>query len=142
MSHLSRVAKVLRSNSKGAGITAGRLAQLAGLSKDAVYKRVSDLRNVEGKTIYKPAGCKRCSNTGYRGRRGIYELMKMNSEIREMAFNRSTVGDIRKAAQAAGMRNLLGDGKLKILEGKTTLQEIAKIAQVEGIVENEEETIE
>jgi hypothetical protein len=52
MSHLSRVAKVLRRNSKGAGITAGRVAQLTGLSKDAVYKRVSDLRNVEGKTIY------------------------------------------------------------------------------------------
>lgn len=52
MSHLSRVAKVLRRNSNGAGITAGRLAQLSGLSKDAVYKRVSDLRNVEGKTIY------------------------------------------------------------------------------------------
>jgi hypothetical protein len=52
MSHLSRVAKVLRKNNKGTGITAGRLAQLSGLSKDAVYKRVSDLRNVEGKTIY------------------------------------------------------------------------------------------
>ena len=52
MSHLSRVAKVLRKNSNGTGITAGRLAQLSGLSKDAVYKRVSDLRNVEGKTIY------------------------------------------------------------------------------------------
>jgi len=52
MSHLSRVAKALRRNSKGAGVTAGRLAQLTGLSKDAVYKRVSDLRNVEGKTIY------------------------------------------------------------------------------------------
>jgi|SanBayMetagenome_1026888.scaffolds.fasta_scaffold268879_1 alkylated DNA nucleotide flippase Atl1 len=52
MSHLSRVAKVLRRNSKGAGITAGRVAQLAGLSKDAVYKRVYDLRTLEGKTIY------------------------------------------------------------------------------------------
>ncbi|MGB0768509.1 MAG: GspE/PulE family protein [Phycisphaeraceae bacterium] len=99
-------------------------------------------RDLEGKTIYKPVGCKRCGNTGYRGRRGVYELMKMNSEIREMAFNRATVGDIRKAAQAAGMRNLLGDGKLKILEGKTTLNEVAKIAQVEGVVENQEEGIE
>lgn len=52
MSHLSRVAKVLRTNTKGAGITAGRLAQLTGLSKNAVYKRVSDLRNVEGHRIY------------------------------------------------------------------------------------------
>jgi predicted transcriptional regulator len=52
MSHLSRVAKVLRTNTKGAGITVGRLAQLSGLSKIAVYKRVSDLRNAEGHTIY------------------------------------------------------------------------------------------
>ena len=52
MSHLSRVAKVLRSNTKGAGITVGRLAQLSGLSKTAVYKRVSDLRNVKGHAIY------------------------------------------------------------------------------------------
>ncbi len=104
-----------------------RLMALCGMSS-------SDL---EGKTIYKPVGCKRCSNTGYRGRRGVYELMKMNAEMRDMAFNRATVGDIRKAAQAAGMRNLLGDGKLKILEGKTTLTEVAKIAQVEGVVDEE-----
>jgi predicted transcriptional regulator len=52
MSHLSRVAKVLRANTKGAGITVGRLAQLSGLSKTAVYKRVSDLRNVEGHRIF------------------------------------------------------------------------------------------
>jgi type IV pilus assembly protein PilB len=109
-----------------------RMMALCGMSR-------SDL---EGKTIYKPVGCKRCSNTGYRGRRGVYELMKMNSQIREMAFNRATVSDIRKAAKAAGMRDLLGDGKLKVLEGKTTLEEVAKIAQVEGVVEDEEETIE
>lgn len=109
-----------------------RLMALCGMTQD----------DLQGKTIYKPVGCKRCSNTGYRGRRGIYELMKMNSEIREMAFRRATVGEIRKAAQAAGMRNLLGDGKLKILEGKTTLSEIAKIAQVEGVVDDQEEGIE
>ncbi|MFN3167075.1 MAG: GspE/PulE family protein [Phycisphaeraceae bacterium] len=109
-----------------------RLMALCGMTKD-------DLKD---KTIYKPVGCKRCSNTGYRGRRGVYELMKMNAEIRDMAFRRATVGDIRKAAQASGMRNLLGDGKLKVLEGKTTLSEVARIAQVEGVVEEESEDIE
>jgi type IV pilus assembly protein PilB len=108
-----------------------RLMALCGMTK-------SDLQD---KTIYKPVGCKRCSNTGYRGRRGVYELMKMNAEIRDMAFNRATVGDIRKAAQASGMRNLLGDGKLKVLEGKTTLSEVARIAQVEGVVEEESDDI-
>jgi len=106
-----------------------RLMALCGMTK----------ADLQGKKIYKPVGCKRCSNTGFRGRRGVYELMKMNGEIREMAFNRATVSDIRKAAQAAGMRNLLGDGKLKILEGKTTLSEIARIAQIEGIVEDQNE---
>ena len=109
-----------------------RLMALCGMSR----------KDLQGKTIYKPVGCKRCSGTGYRGRRGVYELMQMNSQIRELAFNRASVSEIRKAAQAAGMRNLLGDGKLKVLEGKTTLAEVARIAQVEGVVEDEADSIE
>ncbi|MEM1355627.1 MAG: ATPase, T2SS/T4P/T4SS family [Planctomycetota bacterium] len=91
----------------------------------------------EGKAFYTSVGCKRCNDTGFRGRRGIYELMRMNSEIRDLAFKRATVSLIRQAAIAAGMRTLLGDGKLKILEGKTTLGEISKIAQVEGVIDTE-----
>jgi alkylated DNA nucleotide flippase Atl1 len=52
MSQLSKVAKVLRRNSTGRGITAAQVARLAGVPKESVYKRVSDLRNMEGKTIY------------------------------------------------------------------------------------------
>ena len=94
-------------------------------------------KDLEGKTIYKAVGCKRCSN-GYRGRQGIYELMLMNNEIRELAFNREPVSKIREAAMASGMRNLLGDGRLKILSGHTTLEEISRITQVEGLVEQDE----
>ncbi|MFA9477618.1 GspE/PulE family protein [Phycisphaerales bacterium AB-hyl4] len=93
--------------------------------------------DLEGKTIYKAVGCKRCGNSGYRGRRGIYELMVMNSELRELAFNRAPLTKIRRAAEQAGMRNLVGDGRLKVLDGKTTLEEISRITQVEGIVEDE-----
>jgi len=102
-----------------------RLMNLCGLTKN----------DIQDKTIYKEVGCTRCGGSGFRGRRGIYELMVMNSEIRELAFNRSAVSKIRQAAIASGMRNLLSDGNLKILEGKTTLDEIAKIAQVEGVVD-------
>ncbi|MEZ6193927.1 MAG: ATPase, T2SS/T4P/T4SS family [Phycisphaerales bacterium] len=91
--------------------------------------------DLEGKTVYKPVGCTRCGGSGYRGRRGIYELMLMNSELRELAFNRAAVSKIRQAAVASGMRNLIGDGRLKILEGKTTLSEIARVAQVGGTVD-------
>ncbi|MCE9591894.1 MAG: Flp pilus assembly complex ATPase component TadA [Planctomycetes bacterium] len=95
-----------------------------------------------GKTIYKPVGCSKCGGRGYRGRRGIYEMMIMNSELRELAFKRSPVNQIRVAASNSGMRNLLGDGRLKILDGFTTPDEIASITQVEGVVDDsgEEET--
>ena len=92
-------------------------------------------RDLEGKTIYRPVGCQACNGQGFRGRRGVYELMIMNSELRELAFKRAPVNQIRAAAIAAGMRNLLGDSKLKVLDGKTTLEEISGIAQVEGIVD-------
>lgn len=52
MSELRKVAKVLRQNNKGAGITVAQIARLTGVPKTNVYKRVSDLRNVEGHTIY------------------------------------------------------------------------------------------
>ncbi len=92
-------------------------------------------RDIEGKQIMRPVGCTACNGTGYRGRRGIYELMLMNGELRELAFKRAPVNQMRAAALATGMRNLLGDGKLKILDGNTTLDEVSRIAQVEGVVD-------
>ncbi|NLE62006.1 MAG: type II/IV secretion system protein, partial [Planctomycetes bacterium] len=80
------------------------------------------------------AGCKRCSGTGFRGRLGIFEFVAMTNELRELAFNRASTSQIRKAARAAGMRGLLEDGRIKVLRGVTTLREVAKHAQAEGVV--------
>ncbi|MBL9120255.1 MAG: Flp pilus assembly complex ATPase component TadA [Phycisphaerae bacterium] len=87
--------------------------------------------------ICRPKGCDACGGAGYRGRKAIFELMIMNSEIRELAFNRASVGRIRQAALRNGMRSLLGDGKIKILKGVTTPEEVANFAQVEGFNPNE-----
>lgn len=92
-------------------------------------------RDLEGKTLMRPVGCQACGGKGYKGRRGIYELMVMNAELRDLAFKRAPVNQIRTAAVGSGMRNLLGDGKLKILDGFTTPDEISRIAQVEGVVD-------
>ncbi len=92
---------------------------------------------LRGRTLKKGAGCKRCSNTGYRGRMGIFEMMLMNNALRELAFNRASTSELRRAAKASGMKNLLTDGKLKILRGVTTLAEVAKHAQAEGILIDE-----
>ena len=86
-----------------------------------------------GQTIYKGAGCKQCNNSGYRGRLGIFEMFTMNTELRDLAFKKATAAQLRAAARASGMRNLLEDGKLKILKGTTTPEDLLRITQVEGI---------
>ena len=104
---------------------------------DPMWLKLADIteRDRQGKTIFKPKGCDFCGGIGFRGRRGIFEMMQMNNEIRTMAFDRAPSNKIRKAAIAGGMRTLLQDGKLKILNGMTTAEEIVKVAQVEGLLE-------
>ncbi len=79
--------------------------------------------------VHNPVGCGACGNIGFHGRKAIFEMMTMNTEIRELAFKRSTVGVIRAAAIRAGMRSLLHDGKIKVLRGVTTAGEVARFAQ-------------
>jgi len=99
--------------------------KLLGISPEEIKKR----------PVYKGAGCSACQNTGYKGRLGIFEMIELNSEIRELAFKRAPTGDLRVAAKAAGMRTLAEDGKLKIFKGITTPEEVSRIAQAEGVVE-------
>lgn len=94
---------------------------------------------LEGRTLYRGAGCPRCGYSGYHGRQGIFELMEMNSEIRELAFDRAPGTEIRKASRATGMRTLLDDGKLKILTGVTSVSEIARITQTQGVIQVDDE---
>jgi type IV pilus assembly protein PilB len=87
-----------------------------------------------GQTVYKGRGCGHCHNTGYRGRKGIFEIMVMNHELRELAFKRAPANQIRKAARASGMKTLLDDGQRKILAGTTSPDEVARITQAEGLI--------
>jgi type IV pilus assembly protein PilB len=81
--------------------------------------------------IMKNVGCGTCVQTGYRGRKAIFEMMVMNTQIRELAFKLAPISELRRAALANGMRPLVGDGKLKILAGTTTPAEIATTTQVD-----------
>ncbi|USN98415.1 MAG: Flp pilus assembly complex ATPase component TadA [Phycisphaeraceae bacterium] len=67
---------------------------------------------------------------GYKGRKAIFEMLQMNSEMRELAFKVAPVAKLRKAALSSGMRPLVEDGKLKVLKGMTTPEEIARVSQV------------
>jgi len=110
-------------------------------SPDPKYMRLTGLtkEDYEKNTIYKAVGCDECFGTGYRGRMAIFEMMVMNTRIRELAFDQAPVSKLREAAIQNGMRSLLLDGKIKILRGVTTPAEIARIAQVEGIGADEED---
>lgn len=80
--------------------------------------------------VYKPVPTDEVP-TGYKGRKAIFEMMIMNSEIRDLAFNRAPSSRIRKAAISAGMKELVEDGRTKVLNGVTTPEEIARVSQAE-----------
>jgi type IV pilus assembly protein PilB len=90
-----------------------------------------------GHHIWRGKGCQRCNGIGYRGRQGIFEMLEMNNEVRELAFSRAPTNQVRKAALASGMRPLLEDGKRKILKGLTTPDELVRTAQLEGVIADE-----
>lgn len=93
-----------------------------------------DSEEVKKRPVYKGAGCSVCQNTGYKGRLGIFEMIEMNTELRELAFKRAPTSELRDAAEASGMRTLAEDGKIKVFKGITTPEEVSRITQSEGVV--------
>lgn len=76
-------------------------------------------------------GCQNCNHTGYRGRKGIFELLRMNAAIREMTFNREPAQSLRRTARMQGMKTLLEDGVWKSTQGITTLEEVLSICHAD-----------
>jgi general secretion pathway protein E len=79
--------------------------------------------------FFEGRGCERCSNTGFIGRMGIYELMIMNDELRKLTIGKADSNQIRKKAVEFGMRNLRDDGWLKVREGVTSISEVLRVTQ-------------
>jgi type IV pilus assembly protein PilB len=77
----------------------------------------------------KGKGCSNCSKNGYRGRQGIFELMLVNSKVREMIFKNQSAVEIRKLAITQGMKTLYVDGIHKVIKGVTTLEEVMREAK-------------
>lgn len=83
-------------------------------------------------TLYRGRGCDSCRNTGFRGRLGIHEMMRMNDEIAELIARRAPLADIRDAAKAYGMMELREDGLKKVLLGYTTPEEVMSVVFTAG----------
>ncbi|MCH8273639.1 MAG: Flp pilus assembly complex ATPase component TadA [Armatimonadetes bacterium] len=123
------------------GILAQRLGRrVCHECKEPYEVRAADLRRFGFKvedpeekiTIYRGKGCEMCKFTGWYGRIGLFEMMRMNAEIAELVVRRAPLADVKEAAKANGMRELREDGLLKILNGITTPEEVMRVVFTAG----------
>jgi type IV pilus assembly protein PilB len=86
---------------------------------------------VQGRTFYYGKGCEACNNTGYKGRLGLFEIMTLDDEMRDMVINHASTQVLREAAKKRGMRTLRESGLLGIFDGITTIEEVVRETIVE-----------
>ena len=77
--------------------------------------------------VYNPAGCTKCFGTGYRGRVGLYEVLVVDDELRDLVATGGTVLEIQRAARAKGVGSLRDDGVRKVLDGTTSYLELLRV---------------
>lgn len=80
-------------------------------------------------TLYRGKGCGKCNNTGYNGRTGIFEVMKVSEKIAQLIMEHRSSGSLEKQAIEEGMITMVQDGFMKALEGITTLEEVLRVQQ-------------
>lgn len=89
----------------------------------------NDFLNLESSvSLSRGAGCKHCNYTGYKGRTAVYEIMTVTKEIRELLNRGETIDNLRAKAEAESMVSLFENGKKLVLEKKTTVEELMRIA--------------
>ncbi len=98
-------------------------------AEDALVELGLEESEVAGKRLARGRGCEECLNTGYRGRTGVYELMVLDDELREMILKHAAAGDMEKAAVRKGMVTLRKDGVRKALDGVTTIEEVLRVTR-------------
>ncbi len=82
--------------------------------------------DIAGKQLYYGRGCDYCNNTGYKGRMGIYEMMTLDDEMRELIMNRESTAVLRENALKKGMKTLRDTGIASLYEGLTTIEELVR----------------
>ncbi len=84
-------------------------------------------------TFFKGAGCDKCLNTGFKGRMGIYEILRVDDEIRSMVLSKMDSSQIKAKALSHGMVSLRDDGAKRVISGFTTTEEVIRVTQEENI---------
>ena len=111
-----RLARTLCTNCKRRTVLAQEALERAGFRVGAAVE------------AYEAVGCARCNRTGYKGRSGLYSVMKMSERLKDMTVADASAGDIGRVAREEGMVTLREDGLIKVREGVTSIEEVARIA--------------
>lgn len=96
---------------------------------DEVKKELGNLYPSKAVAFYKGKGCSECNNTGYTGRIGIFEVLKVSEKIGQMILSHASAGEIEKQAVSEGMIRMKQDGYFKVINGLTTVEEVLRVAQ-------------
>jgi general secretion pathway protein E len=86
--------------------------------------------------VFRAKGCEKCLNTGYQGRRGIYELLMMDDAIGPLVLRNADAQTVKRTAMMAGMDTLRDDGARKVLNGMTTVEEVVAATQEDVVLED------
>jgi general secretion pathway protein E/type IV pilus assembly protein PilB len=123
------------------GIMAQRLVRrLCPECKQAYHPTHEDVprdfpwEKLDSKPLYRATGCRACRNLGYAGRFGIYELLATTEEVRQLAHDRSSSYEIKKAALRGGMMTLRDDAFRKAIEGTTSIDEVLRATKGDSLV--------
>jgi type II secretory ATPase GspE/PulE/Tfp pilus assembly ATPase PilB-like protein len=90
-----------------------------------------DQNEAKDLSIYKGAGCEKCAQTGFKGRQGIYELLMVNDDIRELILDKAASNIIKNKGRSNGMKTLREAGWSKVRSGISTVSEVLRVTQVE-----------
>ncbi len=97
--------------------------------ENQVQEKLASVSDWEEVSFFRAKGCDQCSNEGYRGRIGIYEVFEMTSDIRRLVMESATSEMLEKAAKEAGMLTMVEDGFLKAVLGYTSVEEILRVTK-------------
>jgi general secretion pathway protein E len=99
------------------------------LAQRLVRKLCPRCRLQDPQGAWRPVGCDHCTQTGYKGRTGVYELMSVDAQVQTLIHNRAAEQDLAAAARVAGLRSMREDGERLVREGTTSLEEVIRVTR-------------
>ena len=99
------------------------------LNREINLEKFLNMRAIKEIRFYKGKGCEACNDSGYAGRIGIFEVLQIDEDIKDLIMSRADANQIKKKAIANGMSTMFEDGLNKAISGKTTLEEIFRVTK-------------